>query len=117
MKKKNELDQLRKAENKQKIQQSSIQPTQKALQLAIDQCRILFEQSCSLALSSKIMKNLFSRFLDFEQKFGDAKHADHVKVLLSRYAQTRIEDQKKRCEEMGIKYEEEDKSSNEEDEQ
>ncbi|KAA6388262.1 MAG: hypothetical protein EZS28_016211 [Streblomastix strix] len=118
MKKKNELDQLGDNENKQKIQQSSIQLTLKALQLAIDQCRILFEQSCSLALSSKIMKNHFSRFLDFEQKFGDAKHADHVKMLLSRYAQTRIEDQKKRCEEMGIKYEEEqDKSSDEEDEQ
>ncbi|KAA6399834.1 MAG: hypothetical protein EZS28_004639 [Streblomastix strix] len=99
--------------------QSSIQPALKTLQFAIDQCYILFEQSCSITLSSMIMKNLFSRFLDFEAKFGDSKHDYHVKILLSRYAQTEVEDQKKRCEEMGIKYEEEeeDKSYDEQDEQ
>eukprot|EP00871_Galdieria_phlegrea_P004992 jgi/Galph1/5494/GphlegSOOS_G4130.1 len=51
--------------------------------------RRLFERSCSLSLSSKKMKFLFKKYLEFEKTIGG--NPQHVKQLAKEYVETKLQ--------------------------
>jgi len=55
----------------------------------IDQVRSLYNRASSLNLSTKKMKHLFKRFLEFEQNHGDAKSVQEVKQKAIAYVESK----------------------------
>ena len=47
--------------------------------------RNLLRRACSLSLKPKVMKNLFTKWLEFEQKHNDKKRVAEVKSLAAKY--------------------------------
>ena len=52
--------------------------------------RPLFERATSLSLSTKKMKYLFKRFLEFEQRCGDEASQDHVRTKAREYVEAKM---------------------------
>jgi rRNA biogenesis protein RRP5 len=53
----------------------------------MDRTRRLFERSIHLKLSSKKMKFLFKKYLEFEKKFGTEETQQHVKDKAIEYVE------------------------------
>lgn len=47
--------------------------------------RNLLRRACSLKLKPKVMKNLFTKWLEFEQRHNDKKRVTEVKSLAAKY--------------------------------
>lgn len=54
---------------------------------AYDQVRSLFERMSALKMKSKRAKYVFKRWLDFEEKHGDAAKVGHVKAMAQQYVE------------------------------
>ncbi len=52
--------------------------------------RNIFERIITLSLSTKKMKFVFKRYLDFEKKFGDDKLVEGVKTKAMNYVESKV---------------------------
>lgn len=50
--------------------------------------RTILERAASQKLPAKKMKTLFKKYLDFEERFGDEKTVEHVKLMAAEYVQS-----------------------------
>lgn len=55
----------------------------------VENVRNIFERAASLNLSSKKMRGIFKKFLQFEKQKGDEASVDHVKQLATQYLKSK----------------------------
>lgn len=54
----------------------------------VESARTILERAVAQKLPAKKMKTLFKKYLDFEERFGDANAVEHVKKMASEYVQS-----------------------------